>query len=251
MKPNIAIVGAGINGTTAAVALAQRGHPGTLLDPGPLPHPLAASTDISKVVRMEYGADEEYMALAERALAAWNEWNREFGVDLFHQTGVLYLRQDKVKRGTYEWDSLKLLLKRGHHPQRLTPAEVKKRFPMWNTRRYVDGFFDPEGGFAESGRVVMRVVQKAKELGVRLREGTAFQELMEKNGRVTGLVTQEGKKIAADIVVVAAGAWTQFLLPQLAQSLRSDGVPVFHLKPADPENFRSTVFPTFAADTST
>src|SRR6187399_686582 len=85
----ILIVGAGINGATAAVELKQRGHDVTLVDPGPIPHPLAASTDISKVIRMEYGTDEDYMELAERAILGWNEWNREFGVDLFHQTGVL------------------------------------------------------------------------------------------------------------------------------------------------------------------
>lgn len=247
----IAIVGAGINGTATAVELAQRGHSVTLMDPGPLPHPLAASTDISKVVRMEYGADEEYMTLAERALAAWQEWNRAFGTDLFHQTGVLYLRMGAVQRGTYEWDSWRLLLKRGHKPQRLAPPEIRKRYPMWNARRYVDGFFDPEGGYAESGRVVLQLVERARGLGVTLRAGTAFKELLEKKGQVRGVVTQEGKTIAADTVVVAAGAWTQFLLPWLGTELRSSGMPVFHLKPAEPENFRATVFPVFAADTTT
>lgn len=246
----IAIVGAGINGATAAVELAQRGHQVTLLDPGPLPHPLAATTDISKVVRMEYGADEDYMDLAERSLAGWHAWNREFGTDLFHQTGVLYLRQGAMRRGTYEWDSWRLLNKRGHQPQRLTPADIRKRFPMWNARRYVDGFFDPEGGYAESGRVVMRLIEKAKGLGVRLREGSAFQELIEKNGRVRGLVTRDGKKLSAEIVIVAAGAWTQHLIPRLKPYLRSNGMPVFHLAPSKPEDFRATTFPVFAADTS-
>ena len=57
------IAGAGIFGATAAVALARRGHRVTLVDPGPLPHPLAASTDISKVVRLEYGPDEGILRL--------------------------------------------------------------------------------------------------------------------------------------------------------------------------------------------
>lgn len=247
----IAIVGAGINGATAAVELSQRGHQVTLLDPGPIPHPLASSSDISKVVRMEYGADEEYMELAERALAGWQEWNREFGVDLFRQTGVLYLRRGEMKRGTYEWESWKLLNKRGHHPQRLSVPEIRKRFPMWNARRYVDGFFDPEGGFAESGRVVLRMVEKAKALGVKLRAGAAYKEVLEKNGRVQGLVTTDEKKIAANTVVLAAGAWTHYLLPWLKPYFRANGMPVFHLAPDEPENFRATVFPVFAADTST
>lgn len=247
----IAIVGAGINGATASLELAARGHHVTLLDPGPVPHPLASTTDISKVVRMEYGADEEYMELAERSLLGWHAWNRAFGQDLFHQTGVLYLRRGEMKRATYEWDSWKLLNRRGHHPQRLSVAEIKKRFPMWNARAYTDGFFDPEGGFAESGRVVTHLIERAVSAGVKLRASTSFRELLEKNGRVHGLVTQDDKKIAADVVIVSAGAWTHHLLPWLAPSLRSNGMPVFHLSPSNREDFRATVFPVFAADTST
>ena len=247
----IVIVGAGINGATAAVELARRGHRVTLLDPGPLPHPLAASTDISKVVRMEYGPDADYMELAERSLRGWQAWNREFGVDLFHQTGVLFLRQEKMKRGTFEGDSYALLKTRKHQPQRLTAAEIKKRFPAWNARRFVDGVFNPEGGFAESGRVVTRLVDKANALGVKVRGATAFQELVERKGRVVGLRTVDDENIAADIVVLAAGAWTHHLAPWLTPYLRSSGMPVFHLQPRNPELFRAPVFPVFGADIST
>src|SRR5947208_1022981 len=63
----ILVVGAGVFGVTAAIELRKRGHEVQLIDPGPLPHPLAAWTDISKVVRLEYGGDEAYTALAEQA----------------------------------------------------------------------------------------------------------------------------------------------------------------------------------------
>ena len=53
------VVGAGIFGVTAARELARRGHEVVLVDIGPIPHPLAASTDVSKVVRLEYGPDED------------------------------------------------------------------------------------------------------------------------------------------------------------------------------------------------
>src|SRR6266478_1265196 len=82
----VLIAGAGVFGVTAAIELRKRGHPVMLVDPGPLPHPLAASTDISKVVRLEYGADEPYTALAERAIEGWRRWNRDLG-PLYRETG--------------------------------------------------------------------------------------------------------------------------------------------------------------------
>ena len=66
----ITVAGAGVFGVTAAIELRKRGHAVRLVDPGPLPHPLAASTDISKVVRPEYGADEGSRADRTRSSSA-------------------------------------------------------------------------------------------------------------------------------------------------------------------------------------
>src|SRR6267142_93871 len=57
---SVLVAGGGVFGITAAIELRKRGHAVRLLDPGPLPHPLAASTDISKVVRLEYGPDADW-----------------------------------------------------------------------------------------------------------------------------------------------------------------------------------------------
>ena len=94
----IVVVGAGINGVTAALELKKRGHDVVLIDPGPLPHPLAASTDISKAVRAAYGADEEYTDLAERSIKGWRQWNTEFGTGLYHEVGVMFVRRRELKR---------------------------------------------------------------------------------------------------------------------------------------------------------
>src|SRR5262245_65433127 len=81
----VAVVGGGIFGVTAALALRERGMDVRLYD-SELPHPLAESTDISKVVRMDYGADEDYTQLGEQALAGWRRWNARWA--LCHATGV-------------------------------------------------------------------------------------------------------------------------------------------------------------------
>src|SRR5437899_12931214 len=110
----IIVVGSGINGVTAAIELKKRGHHAILVDPGPLPHPLAASTDTSKAVRAAYGADEEYTELAERSIKLWRKWNQEFGTQLYHEVGVMFVRQRELKPRDVEHESFETLERRGH-----------------------------------------------------------------------------------------------------------------------------------------
>lgn len=137
------MVGAGIFGVAAALELRERGHDVTLIDQGPIPNPLAASTDVSKVIRMEYGPDEDCMALAETARAGWLDWNDRWtsaGCDaLFHETGVLMLSRSPMARGGFEYQSHLLLVRRGHMPERLDASALARRFPAWSTGRYLDG----------------------------------------------------------------------------------------------------------------
>lgn len=246
----IVIVGAGIFGATAALELRRRGYPVSLLDPGPLPHPLAASTDISKVVRMEYGRDESYMALMEEAREGWLRWNGAFPDPLYHETGVTMFTREPMAPGGYEYESYHLLRKRGHSPERLSSHEIARRFPGWNPERYMDGFYHAKGGYAESGRVVMALVEQAQKEGVLLHQGQAVHRLLLAGGRVTGVQTTGGERFQADHVLVAAGAWTPVLLPEMAPHLQATGHPVFHLGVADPERFSPPHFAVFTADVS-
>src|ERR1700676_4858860 len=159
--PKIIVVGAGINGVTTAIELKKRGHDVILIDPGPLPHPLAASTDISKAVRAAYGPDEEYTTLAERSSELWRKWNEELGSNLYHEVGFLFLRHRSMQPGDFEYDSLEILGRRGHPVERIGPEQLRKRFPAWNAELYHDGFLDPQAVYSESGRVVLGLSNRA------------------------------------------------------------------------------------------
>ena len=245
------IVGAGINGLTTAIELSKRGHKVTLVDPGPIPHPLAASTDISKAIRAAYGADEDYTALAERSIVLWREWNKEFGVELYHETGVVFLRQRPMRPGDFEYESCKVLEKRGHKFERIDSARLRERFPAFNPELINDGFFDAEAGYVESGRVVATLAERARSLGVELHERAKCGSLAENNGHVTGVVLEDRQRIDGDVVVAALGAWTPYALPFMRNFFRATGHPVFHLKPFEPVLFLPERFPFFGADIST
>ena len=192
----IIVVGAGINGVTTAIELKKRGHEVVLVDPGPLPHPLAASTDISKAVRAAYGSDEDYTALAERSIKLWRQWNEEFGTKLYHEVGVMFVRRAKMEPGDFEYESLKLLEKRGLKVARMNTAQLGKRFPAWNPELYVDGVLEIAAGYAESGRTVAMLIERAKSAGVELRERVMFSRLEERNGRVQGILIKEANRNA-------------------------------------------------------
>jgi glycine/D-amino acid oxidase-like deaminating enzyme len=246
---DVIVVGGGIFGVTAALELRQRGHDVLVLDPGPLPHPLAASTDISKVVRMEYGADEQYMEMVEQALPGWRQWNEALGAPLYHEVGVLMLTREPMAAGGFEHESYQLLRRRGHDDvQRLDEAEIARRFPAWQSGAFVDGFYHAEGGYAESGRVVAALMRLGQREGVRFHPGQKVVELVTDGERVSGVRTVEGEQFAAGQVLIAAGTWTHELVPELKPYMRSVGQPVFHLKATEAALFTPPQFPVFTAD---
>src|SRR6185295_12439773 len=165
---SIVIVGAGVFGLTAAWELSLRLWQVVVIDPGSVPRPAAASTDISKVVRADYGRDELYTEMAETALSGWDRWNDRWGETLYHQDGFLVLSTDGLQPGRFEHDSLTLLERRGHRLERLRADERITRFPAWSLAHYPDGYFNPRAGWAESARVVARLAGEARAAGARL-----------------------------------------------------------------------------------
>ncbi|NNE70502.1 MAG: FAD-dependent oxidoreductase [Rhodothermales bacterium] len=240
-SPDIIVVGAGVFGLTSALELARRGHSVVVVDPGPIPHPLAASTDISKVVRMEYGKDVQYMEMVEQALPGFRAWNRQFGEPLYHETGVTMFTRQPMAPGQFEYESFHLLKARGHDPQRLQARELQERFPAWS-EAYVDGFFHAEGGYVESGRLIAALAREARSLGIEFVEAKATRV---GDGTVS---LSEGDSLSGGLVLVAAGTWSHLLVPELAPMMRSTGHPVFHLEARDPDLFSPPAFGTFMAD---
>ena len=239
---NVVVVGGGIFGATAALELCVRGDAVTLVDPGPLPHPLAESTDLSKVVRIDYGADVEYTELGERSLDGWRRWNRDWPVARFHETGVAFLARTPLAPGGFEYDSFELLTRRGHRLERLDAAAIARRFPAYRPGALVDGYTHAEGGWAESGAVVADLLAIARARGVVVRE-CGVERIVE-----DGVLLGDREHLRADHIVACAGAWTTALLPELADVLHSVGQPVFHLAPPDPSLFEAARFPVFGAD---
>jgi glycine/D-amino acid oxidase-like deaminating enzyme len=246
------ILGAGIFGITTAVELCKKKYPVAVINPGKIPHPLAESTDISKIIRMEYGTDEEYMDMAAECIIKWREWNDFFHDKLYHETGFLLLSQrtfDPESKG-FESASYDNLLKRGYNPERINREKLSKKFPAFDHKKYSDGFYHTIGGFAESGRVMETLTKYAVQLGADVYEDQTAVELIIKDNKVEGVKTKEGETFHSGNVIVCAGNLAPFLVPGLSPYMKITGHPVFHIKPTHPELFLYPDFTVFAADIS-
>lgn len=248
---DVVIVGCGIFGVTAARELQHRGYRVRVLDPGPLPHPLAASTDISKVVRMEYGSDRAMMRWVDQAIAGWHAWNDELEAEVYRQTGILALTRRPLEEADYEHESFRSLLAEGHSPERLDSGDLVRRYPQWNADVYLDGFFNARAGYADSGRTVTLWIDRAREEGVLIEDGRKVVALERERGRITAARDENGKRFEADHFVICAGAWTQELVRELEPHMCATGHPVFHVRPRSIEAFSPPEFPVFNAEIAT
>lgn len=248
----ILIIGGGIFGITAAVELAKRKYQVAVINPDSIPHHLAASTDITKAVRMEYGSDKEYFKMAELSINRFHEWNDFFKEKLYHEVGFLMLCKNKLESAaqTFERESYQNLVAGGYAPNRLDCERISKMFPMVNTETYIDGTFNPKAGYVESGRLVEKLADYARSLGVDIREGQTAEKFIVNKGQLQAVQTREGNTYHCGHALVAAGANTPYLLPELKPYMKATGHPVFWLKPDDPTLFMPPNFSVFAADIS-
>ncbi len=73
--------------------------------------------------------------------------------------------------------------------------------------------FEERAGYANPSLTAQAWVNFSRGCGMDAMEGIAVTELMVKNGKATGVRTTAGN-IAADIIIVAAGAWSKKIVEQ-------------------------------------
>jgi glycine/D-amino acid oxidase-like deaminating enzyme len=197
---------------------------------------------------MDYGSDEFHSRLAQEAFQGWLRWNEEcFDRPLFHRTGFLLLSRRPFDEGGFEADSFASLSGRGVPVERLPPEELRRRFPVWSSEVYSDSYLSLDAGWVESGEVVRSLAAHALTLGIEFVQGRASR-VLDRSGRVTGISLADGSEREADAVVVAAGAWTGRVVPELSDLMRPNAMPVVLFAPDDPHPFEAARFPPWGAD---
>ncbi len=223
------IFGGGIMGLSLAWGLVRDGHDVQLFEQGPLPNPLASSMDEHRLIRHPYGDHAGYARLIDDAYAAWELLWRDLGQRLYAPTGTLALTGNGA-----DWAerSAAALATIGKTMTELPIAELRHRFPQIEARGVERAFWMESGGVLFAQDIVAALAQYlAGQPRVRLHPNTPVRSVDLEQGRI---VTEAGAVHAGDIVVVAAGAWVNRLLPDFRQRLvPSRQVVIYFDLPAD------------------
>lgn len=215
------IIGSGVFGASTALHLSQQ-RPApkvTLVDRLPYPCPIAASHDINKIVRSDYG-DIFYCKLGLKTLEKWR--TEPLFRKWYHQSGLLKATDHATDLVGKIFENYKEIgVDVG--AELLTPGELQTRFggifadaDLTDVKNLL---WNPSCGWAEAECALKDTVQACVENGVHY-VTASVAKLILKDGACTGLLTEDGRTLTASKIILSTGAYTAKLLADSAPTQR-------------------------------
>lgn len=241
-KFDVVVVGAGVFGSWTANFLQRAGRKVLLLDAYAPGNSRASSGGESRIIRMGYGADEIYTRWSMRSLPLWEELQERIGATIFHRTGVLWLAPGDNK---YLAQTLATFEKTGATFERLSAADIARKYPQIGIDSDVFGILEPKSGTLMARRAVELAAADAVKRGAEYR--AEFVETPAGRGRLASIRTRNGDNFSADTYVFACGPWLPKVFPALLGDLifpTRQEVFFFGLPPGD-LRFSPPALPTF------
>jgi sarcosine oxidase subunit beta len=212
---DVAVVGAGVQGASAALHLAERGARVVVFEMGvPASGPTGRS---SAVVRGYYV--NEFLARTTQESAElfrnFTEWTHG-GEARFVPCGALFLHADEDGPKLHAaCDRLNTI---GIRTDVLARDQLATEFPMFDLTDIAWGAWEPDAGHADPAGTTNGMMQRAVQLGATLRRHTRIVDIARDAGEFR-LTTAEGTTVNARKVLSAAGPWTSGLLQHVGVDL--------------------------------
>lgn len=210
----VVIIGGGIVGLTAALALAERNIPVVLLEKGRLAGE-QSSRNLGWVRKTSRMAEDIPLALASDRL--WAAMPERIGQDVgYRQAGIMFVGRTDAQMAMHEgW--LKSVAHLDLDSQLLTAQQIATRVPGGRSN-WAGGIYTPSDGRAEPTLASSAIARAAIAKGVTIIENCAVRILSLAGGNISGVVTEKGE-IRCEQVLLAGGLWSRRFLGNLGISL--------------------------------
>jgi sarcosine oxidase, subunit beta len=213
-RTEVAVIGGGVMGASIAYHLARAGAAVTVLERRAI---AAAASGASAGGVRQQGRDPRELPLAMHACARWATLEAELDADVhYRRQGHLSLIERAADRPALDAAvarqraaGLDIVVVEGDELRALAPAV---------SPHVLAGSYTRDDGHADPARTTRAFAAAAERAGATIRTGATVTGLASTGGRVTGVAT-DARLVAADITVLAAGAWSTALAATVAVRL--------------------------------
>jgi glycine/D-amino acid oxidase-like deaminating enzyme len=207
--PDVVVIGGGVIGAALAYRLSRAGEKVTLLEAGQLGSGASGSsfawTNSNDKQPFEYhllnaGGMGEHLVLSQEFGSA--PWLHQVGNFEWTTPERHTALQDKVKR-LHAW---------GYHAEFLSRADVAGLEPDIALPGDVEQVaYYPDEGYIDGPLFVGALLQAAQRHGAQVRTHSRVTHVVREAGSVAGIVTADGLRLPADVVVSCTGRWSNEL----------------------------------------
>ena len=203
---DVIVVGGGVIGSSIAYHLARAGVRTVLLEKRTI---AAAASGASAGGVRQQGRDPRELPLSIRASERWATLEDELAADIhYRRKGHLSLIEHEADRpnlvasiARQRAAGLNIVLVEGADLRELAPAVAP---------HLLAGSYTPDDGHANPALTTQAFAAAAARAGAEIRTGVTVHGLATEGGRVVGVLTDDGP-LGADLVILAAGAWSKTL----------------------------------------
>jgi 4-methylaminobutanoate oxidase (formaldehyde-forming) len=208
-RARVVVIGGGVTGCSIAYHLAHLGWTDVVLLEQ---HELTAGTTwhAAGLITSAGMTDETALFFSRYSRDLYERLEAETG----HSTGFNPVGHVSLATSPQRLDALRRSSAWMHGfgvaEHEISARELQEMWPLLDTSDVLAGFYVPDEGRADPVGVATSMAKGAKALGARVFEGVTVTGVETKRGRVSAVLTSQGR-IETEVVVNAAGMWARQL----------------------------------------
>jgi sarcosine oxidase len=243
MRYDAIVVGVGGMGSATVFELARRGLRVLGLEQYDIPHDRGSSHGVNRIIRLAYWEHPAYVPLLRRAYELWRALETDRGEPLLYITGSIDAGRPQSRTVA---GSLRSCEVHGLPHERLSAAELHRRYPGYRLTPDMEAVYQADGGFVLCERAIVGYVDAAHELGAEIH---ARERVLGWDASESGVAvrTSDGT-YQADRLLITAGPWAAMLVPAFQTLARPERQVLLWTQPLQPKLFRLGAFPVFNLD---
>src|SRR3979490_2753691 len=216
------VIGLGAMGSATLFHLARRGLRVLGLEQFSAGHQFGSSHGDSRIIRETYFEHPLYVPLVQRAHELWRELEATSGKSLMTITGGLMIGPPD---GSVVSGTLRSAREHKLPHEILTPSAVHERFPAFELAADLVAVMDPRAGYLDPEACNRAHIDAARIAGAEARFDEPLLEWIPDGDGVR--VRTQSASYTSGQLVLAGGAWTSSLAPDLGLPLTVERQTVF------------------------